>query len=178
MLKAAGLIIASITSDGHKQLILAIKEVYPGMIHQRCVVHVQRMGLNYLTRFPKSNAGRELRIIIKDLHKISDHEERKNWVNRFNKWEFDNYEFIHKKKKDYIGSHLYAHHDIRKSRSVIKNALPNLFYYLDDSKIPKSTNALECRFSYFKNNLRVHRGLSKINRRNFILWYNWLKYNG
>jgi hypothetical protein len=31
LLKAAGLKIASITSDGHKELILAIREVYPGM---------------------------------------------------------------------------------------------------------------------------------------------------
>jgi len=177
LLKASGLVITSITSDGHKELIPAIKEVLPGMTHQRCVVHVQRMALNYLTKFPKSEAGREFRTIAKDLHKITNHVERQNWVDRFHKWEADHHEFIHEKKRDYMGLHLYAHHDIRKARSVIKNALPNLFYYLDNPKIPKSTNALECRFSYFKNNLRIHRGLSKENRRNFILWYNWLKYH-
>lgn len=153
LLKASGLIITSITSDGHKELAPAIKEVYPGMVHQRCIIHVQRIALNYLTKFPKTIAGKELRAIVKNLHKINNHEEQKNWTDRFNKWEFDHHEFIHERKKDWMGKHLFAHYDIRQARSVIKNALPNLFYYLDNPKIPKSTNGLECRFSYFKNNL-------------------------
>ena len=178
LLKASGLKIASITSDGHKELIPAIKEVFPGMIHQRCVVHVQRMALNYLTRFPKSEAGRELRKIVKDLHKINSRQEKSKWVAKFDKWNFNHREYINDRRRSFDSIHLYSHPDIRKARSAIKNSIPNLFYYLDNPKIPKSTNALECRFSYFKNNLRIHRGLSKKNRKNFILWYNWLKYNG
>ena len=177
LLKAAGIIIASITSDGHRQLIMAVKEVFPGMTHQRCIVHVQRMALNYLTKFPKSDAGKKLRIIVKDLHKINTHEERKNWIDRFRHWEFEHHEFIHERKKEYASNSWHAHPEIRKVRSVVNNALPNLFYYLDDKQIPKSTNGLECRFSYLKNNLRIHRGLSKKNRRNFVLWYNFFKYN-
>ncbi|PKL72213.1 hypothetical protein CVV26_02605 [Candidatus Kuenenbacteria bacterium HGW-Kuenenbacteria-1] len=97
------------------------------------------MGLVYLKRFPKTEAGIILRHLIRKLHEISNHKDR--------------------------------------TRSLIKNALPNMFYYLDDSKIPKSSNGLECRFSYLKNNLNIHRGLTKKNRKNFILWYNYFKYN-
>lgn len=70
LLKAAGLNIVSITSDGDRSLIMAINEVFPGMTHQRCIVHVQRMALAYLTKFPKTIAGRELKNIILDLHKL------------------------------------------------------------------------------------------------------------
>ncbi|MEA3464371.1 MAG: transposase, partial [Patescibacteria group bacterium] len=65
----------------------------------------------------------------------------------------------------------------RRTRSLIKNALPNMFHYLDNPETPKSSNGLESRFSYLKNNLNIHRGLSRKNRRNFILWYNYFKYN-
>ncbi len=39
-LKKAGLNIISITCDGHKCLLNAIKDVFPNIIIQRCVVHV------------------------------------------------------------------------------------------------------------------------------------------
>ncbi|MBU3905605.1 transposase, partial [Patescibacteria group bacterium] len=71
----------------------------------------------------------------------------------------------------------YTHKLLRRTRSLIKNALPNIFHYLDNPETPKSSNGLECRFSYLKNNLNIHRGLSRKNRRNFILWYNYFKYN-
>ena len=54
-----------------------------------------------------------------------------------------------------------THKFLRRTRSLIKNVLPNLFHYLDDSKIPKSTNGIETRFSYLKNNLKIHIGLTK-----------------
>ena len=177
LLLRVGLNIVSVTSDGHKDLISAVRDVLPGVKHQRCIVHVQRMALNYLTRFPKSEAGRELRVIARDLHKITDREEKNKWIFRFDQWNYDHREYINDRRRSLDSNYLYAHPEIRKARSVIKNSLPNLFYYLDDPKIPKSTNGLECRFSYLKNNLRIHRGLSNKNRRNFVLWYSWFKYN-
>jgi len=177
LLKATGLIIRSITSDGDKSLIMAINEVFPGTIHQRCIVHVQRQGLNYLTRFPKTKAGKELRKIILDLHLIFDYEDRERWVRRYHIWEAQYHEFLDEKSPYIIDNHLHKHYKIRQVRTLINNTLPHLFHYLDDPKIPKSTNGLECRFSYLKNNLRVHRGLSKEHKKSFLLWYNWLKYN-
>ncbi|MFC1612801.1 transposase [Patescibacteria group bacterium] len=40
LLKHSGLTIASITSDGQKGLIKAITEVFPNVIHQRCIIHI------------------------------------------------------------------------------------------------------------------------------------------
>lgn len=177
LLKAAGLNVVSITSDGDRGLIMAINEVFPGIVHQRCVVHVQRMALAYLTRYPKYLAGKELRLIVRDLHKISNHEERAEWVARYRNWEAEYHDFLSERTEFLSDKRLYKHYGIRQVRTLINNTLPHLFHYLDDPKIPKSNNGLECRFSYLKNNLRIHRGLSQEHRKSFLLWYNWFKYN-
>ncbi len=177
LLKATELNIISITSDGDKGLIMAIREVFPGIRHQRCITHVQRMGLAYLTRFPKYKAGKELRLIVNDLHKIYSHEDRTEWVKRYRDWEAIYYDFLNERNSLLSDIKLYKHYGIRRVRTLINNSLPHLFHYLDDPKIPKSNNGLECRFSYLKNNLRFHRGLSNKHRRSFLLWYNWFKYN-
>jgi hypothetical protein len=177
LLKTAGLNIVSITSDGDRTLIMAINEVLPGICHQRCIIHVQRMVLAYLTRFPKQKAGRELRNIVRDLHKIFDHEDRKEWIERYRKWEYDYSDFLDERSELISDKRLYKHFGIRQAKAQISHTVSHLFHYLDDPKIPKSNNGLECRFSYLKNNLRVHRGLSKEHRKSFLIWYNWFKYN-
>jgi hypothetical protein len=176
-LKQLGLTVASITSDGQKGLIKAVNDVFPNVIHQRCVVHVQRMSLTYLTRFPKTNAGIELRFLVKELHKIETYYDRDLWIECFNDWREKHNDFLKEKSESDSGRRWYTHKSLRKTRSLIKNALPNMFHYLDDYRIPKSTNGLETRFSYLKNSLKIHRGLSKKNRKNFIVWYNYFKYN-
>jgi len=50
-----------------------------------------------------------------------------------------------------------------------------MFHYLDNPRIPKSTNGLESFFGHLKSNLTIHRGLSLKHRKEFILWYLYLK---
>jgi len=150
LLKAAGLIIKSITSDGDRGLIMAINEVFPGIVHQRCIVHVQRMGLAYLTKFPTTPAGRELRSLILDLHKINSHGERSAWVNHYREWEAIYHDFLNERNSSLSGKRLYKHFGIRQAKAQVANTLSHLFHYLDDPKIPRTNNGLECRFSYFK----------------------------
>lgn len=176
-LKQSGLNIISITSDGQKGLIKAINEVFPNTIHQRCVIHIQRMSLIYLTRFPKTEAGITLRYWVRKLPEIDSHEKRDFWIRQFEGWRRKYDSFLKEKSESLSGRKWYTHKLLRRTRSLIKNALPNMFYYLDNPGIPKSTNSLESRFSYLKNNINIHRGLSKKNRKNFILWYNYFKYN-
>ena len=177
VLKQSGLKIISITSDGQKGLIKAVKSALPDIIHQRCVIHIQRMSLIYLTRFPKTEAGQILRRGVKQLHKIDSYKKRDNWIRQFNIWRERYDGFLKEKSQAPSGRKWYTHKLLRRTRSLIKNALPDMFYYLDDSKIPKSTNGLETRFSFLKNSLKIHRGLTEKRRKNFILWYNYFKNN-
>ena len=48
-----GVQIESVTTDGHKSALKAIKKALPDVIIQRCLVHIQRMCMLWLTRFPK-----------------------------------------------------------------------------------------------------------------------------
>lgn len=177
LLKQSGLNIVSITSDGQKGLNKAINEVFPNITHQRCIIHVQRMSLIYLTNNPKTEAGIILRYWVKKLHKINTYEEKEFWIMQFESWRNRYDSFLKEKSESLSGRKWYTHRLLRRTRSLIKNALPNMFHYLDNPEIPKSTNGLESRFSYLKNNLAIHRGLTKKSRKNFIIWYNFFKYN-
>lgn len=74
-LKSLRLQIESITCDGHKTLLKAIKKVCKEVIVQRCTVHVQRMCRIWLTAQPKSEAAIGLRNIISQLHLIKNRDQ-------------------------------------------------------------------------------------------------------
>src|SRR5207249_7870534 len=65
-----GVQIESITTDGHKSILRAIRKSLPDAIVQRCLVHIQRMCLLWLTRFPKHLAGIELRKLVLQIMQI------------------------------------------------------------------------------------------------------------
>ena len=91
-----------------------------------------------------------------------------------------NYFFIYEKyKKKMLGLWLYRYHKmVRRSFMTIKNALPDMFRYLENPRIPKSTNGLESFFGHLKGNLNIHRGQSYKHRKQFIQWYLYLKNKG
>ncbi|PIR13046.1 transposase, partial [Candidatus Falkowbacteria bacterium CG11_big_fil_rev_8_21_14_0_20_39_10] len=139
LLKQSGLNIVSITSDGQKGLIKAINRVFPKVIHQRCIIHVQRMSLIYLTRFPKTEAGITLRYWVRKLHEIDSYEKRDFWIMQFDGWCRKYDLFLKEKSQSLSGRKWYTHKLLRRNRSLIKNALPNIFHYLYNPEIPKSS---------------------------------------
>ena len=68
----------------------------------------------------------------------------------------------------------WVSNDLLRARSMLMNALPFMFGFLDDSNIPRSTNALEGYFSRLKLRYRQHRGLSKRHRLNYFRCYFYL----
>ncbi len=167
-----GVQIESITCDGQKALLKAIRKVCSGAVLQRCLIHIQRMCRIWLTMRPKSQAAGGLRLIVGHFHCIKDYEHRDYWIVSLVQW--------HKQYEDYLreksysvqtGRYLYKHRMVRRSFTVIKKALPNMFHYLDNDRIPKSTNGLESFFGHLKSHITLHRGLSSNHRRHFITWY-------
>jgi AraC-like DNA-binding protein len=168
--------IESITCDGHKSLLKAIKRVCPQVILQRCVVHIQRMCRIWLTTHPKTIPGLELRSIVSRLHTIKNPTERDYWIVSLIQWHDRHKDFINEKSYQLTtGRYWYKHKLVRRSFMVIKRALPYMFNYLENERIPKSTNGLESFFGHLKGHLAVHRGLSNKHRRNFIQWYLYFK---
>ena len=171
-LLALGVQIESITCDGHKSLLKAINRVFKEVTVQRCIIHIQRMCRIWLSSNPKNEAGIELREIISKVHLIENQTERDYWIVSLVRWYEKHEQYINQKSYNLeTGRYWYTHKMVRRSFSVIKRALPNMFHYIQNPRIPKSTNGLESFFGHLKDNLSVHRGLSLSHRKNFIRWY-------
>jgi transposase-like protein len=46
----------------------------------------------------------------------------------------------------------------------------NAILYIENERIPKSTNGIDSFFGHLKDNLSIHRGLSNKHRKSFIQW--------
>lgn len=170
-LLSMGVQIESITCDGHKALLKAIRKACRHVTVQRCLVHIQRMCRIWLTMRPKSEAAADLKIIVNKLHSIRTHEQRNYWLASLVKWHTDYEDFLKEKSYSSTGNYWYKHRLLRRSFTVIRRALPDMFHYLDNDKIPKTTNGIESFFGHLKSHITVHRGLSTQHRKNFIKWY-------
>jgi len=175
-LLSLGVNIESITSDGHPALLKAIREVCSEVLAQRCLIHIQRMCRIWLTTHPKSIPGFELKKIVSVLHLINTHQTKNLWIVSLVNWYDNHKDFVNEKSySTQTGRYWYKHKLVRRSFMVIKRALPDMFHYLDNARIPKSTNGLESFFGHLKGNLNIHRGLSHHHKRNFIIWYLYFK---
>lgn len=170
-----GVQIESFTTDGHKSILKAIKKALPDAIVQRCLVHIQRMCLLWITRYPKHLAGLELRGLVLLLLKIKTENDRLYWTKEFALWYERHKSYLNEKTVHHeSGRYWYKHKLLRRSYSTIKRALPNMFHYLKNPAIPSTTNGIEGFFSHLKNHLDLHRGLTIQHRIDFIKWYVYL----
>lgn len=173
-----GLHIESITTDGHKSALKAIKNSMPDVLIQRCLVHIQRMCLLWLTRFPKHEAGIELRRLVLLLLKIKTDNDRVYWIQQLEAWHIRHKVYLAEKTiNQQTGRYWYTHKLLRRSYYTIKRAQPNMFHYLNNPAIPRTTNGIEGFFSHLKNHLDLHRGMTTRHRINFIKWYVYLSNN-
>jgi hypothetical protein len=173
-----GLQIESVTCDGHRSILKAVEKADKSIIIQRCLVHIQRMCRIWLTQQPQSQAGLELRQIVSKLHLIENHHQWGYWVVELMHWSETHNQYLKQKSFSTSGrSNWYTHKMVRRSFVTIKRALPNMFHYLNNPRIPKSTNGLESFFGHLKQNISIHRGLSKEHFKNYLKWYIYFKNN-
>ena len=171
-----GIKIGGITCDGDKSLLKAIRKVCPKVPVQRCLVHIQRMCKIWLSAYPKSVAGFELREIVCKLHFVDSEVKKQYWIKEFLDWFEKHKDFLNEKSYSLeTGRYWYTHKMVRRCFSVIRKALPNMFTFLQNHKIPKTTNGIESFFGHLKGNLNIHRGLTKSRRKKFIQWYLFYK---
>jgi len=171
-LETQGVVCVSITSDGGGGIGRAVRTAYPNIPHQRCVIHIQRQVRSLVTLRPRSEAGKELSLLIAKLSKISDSKQRGWWLKRFEDWSKRWDTFLKERSfSDDKANWWYTHKQLRRAKVVISNALSDTFHYLEDSKIPKTSNELEGRFSSLKRHYGSHRGLSSMRLAGYIAWY-------
>lgn len=174
-LKKAGVILKSVTSDGAAGIVRAVQAEYPEIPHQRCVTHLQRDTRRLVTQRPRTDAAKELSPLIPRLSDIETDEGKDKWIKHLRDWSCCWDSFLKERsygfREDGRKTWWYTHKQLRRAESLVRHAIPNLFHYLDDETIPKTSNGLEGRFSSFKQHYRQHRGLSKRRRGGYIAWY-------
>jgi len=169
-LRHQGLSPVFITTDGERSITRAMKLVWPGVKLQRCLYHLQHEGMRWLRTYPKTEAGKELRAILSKLSRIKTLKERDAFIQAYLAWVNKYEEFVLSLPRTTI-----AFKDLRRTMVLINNALPDMFYYLEDECVHSTTNALEGFHSRLKTDYQRHRGLTKEHRIQYIRWYCYFK---
>lgn len=161
-----GLAPLSATVDGNPHMLRLLRRQWPTIRIQRCLVHIQRQGLSWCRRQPKRRDAQRLRALFRQVMAIHTVADREPFVAQVQSWE------------QRYGPRLagttetgWVVSDLKRARSLLLAALPNMFHYLDDPAIPKSTNALEGYFARLKHKYRQHRGLAPAHRSAYFRWY-------
>lgn len=146
--------------------------MFPDIPHQFCLVHIQRRCETLLTKNPETDAGKNLLELVKFINKIKTQNDKQiflKWLVRFEK----RYDVVIKQRTYSGKSWWYTHKNLRLAFNTLKSSKNNMFFYLENSSIPKDTNGLEAEFTHLKTKLNMHRGLSKNRRESYVFWY-WL----
>jgi len=156
----------SVTIDGLKQVQSMLVSVWPEVIIQRCLVHIQRQGLAWCRHQPKRPDTIELRSLFRRIVTIRTASERDLFIADWSYW-LERYgpAIAASTETGWIFG------DLKRAKSVLTKALPDIFSYLDNPQIPISTNWIESYFSRLKRNYRQHRGLAVHQRPNYFAWY-------
>ena len=165
-LKQRSLSPVSCTVDGNPHAIRVLKQLWPDIIIQRCLVHIQRQGLSWCRQYPKRTDAKKLReLFLKVIH-IHDHHQRNQFLESVDQWE---QRYGHKIEEQPGRGWVFS--DLKKARSMLLKALPNMFQYLDDPNIPNNTNGLEGYFSRMKRLYRNHNGLQTSKLKDYFNWH-------
>ncbi len=159
----------SATVDGNPSQSLCLTATWPAIILQRCVVHVNRQGLSWCRNHPHRTEAIHLRQLFIELNTVSTAEQRDTFLTHYDTWERRfGYRFKKSTHRAYVAS------DLSKARNMLRRALPTLFPFLDNDRIPRTSNAIEGYFGRMKEHYRRHRGMAKKNRSAFFQWYFFL----
>ena len=169
-LKGLGLNPIAITLDGHKLVIKAVLDVWPNVTIQRCLYHIQNQGLMWIRTYPKTEAGKELRVLLTSLTNIRTVQEKDAFLKAYNQWLSKHKMFIKTLPRTSA-----ANTDLKRTMGLVNNALPNMFHYLKDQNIAPTTNLLENLYSQLKHQYRNHRGLTEQHKISYLKWYCYLK---
>ena len=171
-IQSLGIEIESVTSDGGANIFKAVRKACPNATRQRCLAHIQRECLTWLTKHPKSEARQSLRRIVTLVCKIQTRNDMLYWKQMLSEWHGRHVGYLNDKTvSESSHTEWFTHKMVRKAYVHIRRALPDMFRFLDNPRIPKTTNALESYFEHLKENISLHRELSQKHYRNYVRWY-------
>jgi hypothetical protein len=169
-LKDLGLNPKTFTLDGHPGVIKALLDTWSTITIQRCLFHIQNQGLMWIRKPPKTQIGYYLSEILKSCGSMKTQIDMTSFLDRYCKWRNNYKEEIASLKKTSI-----AYKDLKRTMTLIDNALKDMFHFIKDQKIAPTTNFIECFFKHLKHKYRGHQGLSLKHKIAFLKWYCFYK---
>lgn len=159
ILEAKGWIFTAAVIDGRRGLATVFKDI-PVQI---CHFHQLQTVTKYLTRKPKTDAGRELRFLALTLTKTDEATFTKALLNYEEEWSH----FLNEKTIILgLNRPQYTHKNVRAALRSLKTNLQYLFTYLryPELGIPNTTNTIDGYFASVKKKVAAHHGLRKDRR--------------
>ncbi len=182
----------SVTTDGLDTVRKAFEAIFPNIIIQRCLFHIKLQGRKWLRIPPRTKPVKDLSLLVNRLVSIDTERQKSQFIQDYNKLvlkhrnyfkelskklTIDNYrnnirynkDFEFNKEeynpiKDTLRIKTSTEKDLDKAYRIIKLAYPEMFHYLKDNNIAKTTSPLE---GYFKQIQKLkgfdHNGLTKDN---------------
>ncbi len=161
-----------VVCDGQRGLLKAIHEVWPKAKIQRCLVHVIRQASNWLTQNPKTRAAQDLLVLVRQLSRIRTKRQKRRWIRSFRYWDRRHERFLKERTTAASGHWWYTHRVLRGTRSLLRNAIPDLFRFVDDPSIPRTSNHVEGGLNArLKELFRCHRGFNPTKKLALASWY-------
>lgn len=155
-LQKQGFKIKAIVLDGRS----GVRGLFSDVPVQMCHFHQKQLIQRYLTLRPKLEAGIELKAIVDTLTITTEKIFTKEFTGWCDKWNsFLKERTVNPTTKRWS----YTHKRVRSARRSLKNNLPFLFTYqrYPELNIPNTTNALEGSFSWLKQDVNIHRGVTR-----------------
>ena len=164
-LKSQGFKIYGAVIDGMRGLAQAL---YPIPV-QMCQFHQILIIRRYLTQEPDLEASVQLLDLVKSITRM----DKESFIGAFNEW-YEKYkevlnERVHDKR---IKRNMppYMRPRLRSAYLSLRRNMPLLWTFYDHpaTGLPNTNNGIEGLFSDLKGKLRVHRGISKDNRKKLL----------
>jgi len=163
-----------VVCDGQKGLLRAIKTYWPATIVQRCLVHVVRQSLAWITQRPQTIAGQHLRPLVGALFDIRTRRKKRKWLRRFRRWCRRWELFLNARTMHPIDRRRwwYTHKKLRRVRTLIERSLPHLFTFVRHPAVPRTSNHVEGGINAGLHELfHAHRGLSVGQKRILVAYF-------
>lgn len=161
-----------VVCDAQRGLLKAIHDVWPKTCVQRCLIHVVRQSCVWLTQKPKTRAGQELLRLVHGLTSIRTKRQKRRWICAFRRWDRKFHRFLKDKSYGPDNRWWYTHRKLRGTRSLLRNAIPDLFRFVTDPTLPRTSNHVEGGLNArLKELFRCHRGFPLTKKLALASWY-------
>lgn len=143
----------SFTIDGRRGVVQLLQRYFNTIPIQICHFHQVQIVIRYTTKNPKTDCGKELRLLILNLKTLS----KQDFTTQLEKLKNKYKDFLKERNEQ----NQFQHKRLRSAFRSIKTNLPYLFTFENypELNIPTTTNSADGSFGQWKYKIKLHRHL-------------------